>query len=222
MYNAWYMRELNSNVLRSIKQSLTTTALLFLAIGLVVGAAGFVLLRAATWKSDHVHYHANFALYVNGQRDEFKNFTFYEEVAACNANEADNPKARAHMHDMNPAAIHIHAHAVTWSQFFSNIGYTLGDKVITTESGTYVDGADNNSLVFMINGEKVESIANKLIGDRDVLLINYGKDDDATIKSRYDAVPRDAATYDSAGDPANCSGGHKDSYKDNLKVLLGL
>lgn len=51
-----------------------------LAAGFLLGAIWLVALRYVTYKNDAVHYHANFALYINGQREEFKSFTYYEEI----------------------------------------------------------------------------------------------------------------------------------------------
>src|SRR3982751_3379808 len=71
---------------------------LWLVVGLVVGILGFIVYRAAVAKDTDVHYHANFALYINGQQDKFEGPGFYEEVAACNVHNADDLASRAHMH----------------------------------------------------------------------------------------------------------------------------
>ncbi|MBI3624432.1 hypothetical protein HY218_02245, partial [Candidatus Saccharibacteria bacterium] len=163
-------------------------------------------LHYATFKNDSVHYHANFALYVNGQRDEFKSFSFYEEVQACSSDDKNDPKARVHMHDQNSGLVHVHAKAVTWSQLFANLGYSLGDKVLTTDSGVYIDGQDGSRLTFILNGRSETVLANRVINSEDRLLINYGKDDQATLQQRYDRVPSDAHQANTEHDPASCRG----------------
>lgn len=143
-----------------------TNKLKYPIIGLALFMLGVLTLfgiRFTTYKSDDVHFHANFALYINGTKDDFKNFSFYKEVAACDVHNIDDVEARVHMHDNNPGLIHVHAHGVSWGAFFSNLGYTLGNKAVTTDAGTYIDGQDGNSLKFLLNGEKVSSIQNKLI-----------------------------------------------------------
>ncbi len=188
----------------------------------LLGAFLLAAFRFATFKSDDVHYHANFALYVNGQKDEFKSFTFYEEVAACTAHDPDDVKSRVHMHDQNPGLVHVHAHGVTWGQFFANLDYTLGDKVVVTENGAYADGQDGNKLSFLLDGQPVESVEDRVIKTEDVLLINYGKDDAKTLQTRYDAIPRDAHKANVTSDPATCSGNADSTLTQRFKAAVGL
>lgn len=193
-----------------------------LVAGFVLGVITLVAVRFVTFKSDLVHYHANFALYINGQRDEFKNFSFYEEVQLCSSDAANNPKARVHMHDQNNHLIHVHAHGVTWSQFFTNLGYTLGDNLIKTDQGVYVDGQDGNKLTFLINGRETGTIADTVIKSEDVLLVNYGKDDQSTLQKRYDDIPRDAHQANTEKDPASCSGAESLTLTQRLKHAVGI
>jgi hypothetical protein len=190
-------------------------------IGVLVAFVVTTAVRFALVKDTAVHYHANFALYINGQEDPFKSFTFYEEVAACDSHEVDNPKVRVHMHDENAHLIHVHAHGVTWSAFFANLNYTLGDNLVKTDNGVYIAGDDGNQLTFYLNGQKVDHIADMVIKSEDVLLINYGKDSDATLKQRYDAIPRDARKANVTKDPAACSGGHELTFWSKLQQALG-
>ncbi|HSX44645.1 MAG TPA: hypothetical protein VLF39_00835 [Candidatus Saccharimonadales bacterium] len=190
-------------------------------ITFLLGIICFIAFRFATFKSDNVHYHANFALYINDQRDEFKNFTFYEEVAACTSNNLDNPKTRVHMHDQNNGLVHVHAHTVTWAQFFDNLGYVLGDKLVETDNGVYVDGQNSEQLTFVLNGQKITDVANRVIRSEDRLLINYGRDDSSTITKHYDSVPTDAHRANTESDPATCSGSTKLTTWERLKESAG-
>ncbi|HSX27326.1 MAG TPA: hypothetical protein VLG25_00940 [Patescibacteria group bacterium] len=195
--------------------------LISLIVGIILGAVGVTAIRFAFVKDDHVHYHANFALYVNGKRDEFKDSSFYEEVAACDIHDADNVKAHVHMHDNNNALVHVHASGITWSDFFNNLGYTLSDKLVKTDRGVYIDGENSNHLAFMLNGQKVTSLANKVIKSEDVLLINYGQDDNKTLTNRYDAIPRDAHMANTTTDPASCSGSEPLTFTTRLRKSFG-
>ncbi|MDB5186172.1 MAG: hypothetical protein JWL85_695 [Candidatus Saccharibacteria bacterium] len=193
-----------------------------LAAGFLLGAIWLVALRYVTYKNDAVHYHANFALYINGQREEFKSFTYYEEVAACTSDAVDNPKVRVHMHDQNNHLIHVHASGVTWGHFFANLGFTLGDTVLKTDNGIFADGTDGNKLEFLLNGQKVNGIANKIITSEDTLLINYGKDSEDTLKQRYDGIPHDAGVANTKQDPSTCSGSEDPTSLERLKKSIGL
>lgn len=188
----------------------------------VLGAFMLIAFRFTMIKDNSVHHHANFALYINGQKDEFKSFTFYEEVAACNAHDPDDVKSRVHMHNKTAGLLHVHARAVTWGQFFANLGYTLGNKVVETDAGVYGDGQDGNTLSYLLNGQEVTSIENRVIKSEDVLLINYGKDDEKTLQDRNAAIPRTAKEANTTPDPAACSGSKKLTFTDRLKQSLGL
>jgi hypothetical protein len=189
-------------------------------IGLFVGAFTILALRVLLIKDHSTHYHANFALYINGQQDKFDSFTFYEEVAACTVDDPTDVKRRAHMHDENNSLVHVHDDGVTWGDFFANLGYTLGNKIIKTDNGIYIDGADGKKLTFILNGETATSIANKVIGSEDVLLIDYG--DGASTKAEYDQIPKNSHEYNSKADPSTCSGSHKLTFGDRLKQALDL
>ncbi len=187
----------------------------------VLGIAVFIAYRYITYKSDQVHYHANFALYVNGKRDDFKSFTFYEEVNSCSSDKKNNPKDRVHMHDQNNGLIHVHAAGVAWSHFFANLGYTLGDQVLKTDSGIYVDNVDGNMLTFVLNGQKVDAVADKLINSEDRLLINYGNENLQTILERSKTVPNDAHKANTENDPITCSGSVVVTPKVRLQKAIG-
>ena len=88
-------------------------------VAFLVGALSVVSLRYLMVKNKSVHYHADFALFINGKRDEFKNFSFYEEVQACSQDGSNNPRARVHMHNQENHIIHVHDAAVTWGAFFA-------------------------------------------------------------------------------------------------------
>jgi hypothetical protein len=193
-----------------------------LAIGFILGIFWLGAARFITYKSSSTHYHANFALYVNGQRDEFKNFTFYEEVQSCGSDEKNEPKHRVHMHDNVNHVVHVHEAGVMWGHFFANLGYTLGDSLIETDKGLYVDGQDSAKLTFILNGKEVNNIANRLIKSEDVLLISYGKEDQVTRDNRYNAMVKDAADYNVRNDPSSCTGTKSLSFGERVKRAFSL
>src|SRR4051812_3302898 len=92
----------------------------------LLGALIILAIRFATYTPEHVHYHANFAVYINGQREQYKAAKYYTETAVCSANKIATPGERAHMHESINSVIHVHDHAATWGQFFANLGWALG------------------------------------------------------------------------------------------------
>ncbi len=192
-----------------------------LLAGFLVGIVWFVAVRYVMYQSNTVHYHANFSLYINGKHDEFKSFTFYEEVQACTSEADNDPKHRVHMHNQENDVIHVHAPAVTWGAFFDNLGYSLGDKSIETDDGVFANN-DTEKLTFTLNGQQVDKIANRLMASEDRLLINYGNDDTATLQSRFNEVASSAAEKNTQQDPASCSGSVKLTPLNRLKKVIGL
>ena len=108
------------------------------------GVAAFLLgsvfafsLRFILVEKQSVHYHANFALYVNGQRELFDDASFYEEVASCSITVA-NPKSLVHMHDNVSHVVHAHNDAATWGLFFQNISYSVSRTTLITDDGLFL------------------------------------------------------------------------------------
>jgi len=192
--------------------------------GIVLGAAILLGIRYATYMPAQVHYHANFAVYINGQREEFKGAQYYQEVNVCSAtNGITIPQQRAHMHDNMNDIIHIHDHATTWGQFFENLGWFVGPNFIQKDDGTMYIADDQNKLHVILNGQDytdLSPITNVIIKDRAQLLMSYGNVDEATLQQEYKTVPTTADHYDNAKDPASCAGTEKVTKSDRLHHLF--
>lgn len=186
-------------------------------VGVAIGALLIIGFRVATLKDSHTHYHANFALYVDGQRDEFKNFTFYEEVSSCGGNNLDNPKIRVHMHGNVNYVVHVHDRAATWGAFFANLGYTLGDNLIKTDKGVFISGQNGKKLAFLLNGKPITAAANRTIANDDVLLVSYGDGDADILEKQQKTIVDDAQKYNETADPAACSGSDKLTFWEKVK-----
>src|SRR5476651_440128 len=106
-------------------KSLTTW--LVLVLGMVIGVLVLGAIRFVAYSApDEVHYHANFAVFINGQKEQFKDPGLYEETSMCTISTTKTPMERAHMHDQVNNVVHVEDSAVTWGQFFENIGWTVG------------------------------------------------------------------------------------------------
>ena len=186
---------------------------------LIVGVATILGIRYATYKPDVVHYHANFAVYVNGVQEQFKGAQYYEETAAkaCTVEKVDDPAERAHMHDDVNNVVHVEDHLVTWGSFFQNLNWGIGDDYLKTANGIFTPN-DQNKLTFILNGKKVESIANVIINDQDKLLVSFGSGDDT--QKQYDSIQNNARKYDLEQDPASCSGSHGVDASERLQHLF--
>lgn len=206
----------DTSVIAKLRRNLPSLTLLL--IGFVVGVLWFGALRFLLVKPAEVHYHANFAVYVNGVREEFKSFTYYEEVAACTSAFADNPKGRVHMHDEVSDVIHVHDKRVTYANFFDNIDWSLGPNFVRTADGL-VTNTDDKAWVFMLNGKKLDRVDNLVVGDQDKLLISYGTAD-TDFMAQYNKIENKAKAVDAQADPATCSGLNgtaEDSFSARIK-----
>lgn len=206
------------------KLSFLNNKKLLLTAGILVGALLVLGLRFATYSPPkNEHYHANFAVYINGEREKFDKPGYYQEVAVCSNEGKKVPEQRAHMHEEINDAVHIHDEAVTWGQFFNNIGWNIGrDFIINDENVTYKEDGSNKLYVY-INGQDytgLTSLSNRVINDEDRLLVSYGAADTATLKAQEQSVSKTAPKYNNTPDTASCSGGDEVTIKDRLKSLL--
>lgn len=187
----------------------------------ILGAAVILTIRVATYRPEEIHYHANFAVYLNGQREQFAGMRYYEETAAnsCSIEEEETPLERAHMHGNVNDVVHVEDHLVTWGNFFQNIGWGIDDNYLKTVDKIYaVD--DQNKLTFMLNGKRVDSVANLIIKDEDKLLVSYGDESSEQIQKQYSVIPSTARKYDIEKDPASCSGHKNNTMRDRLRHMF--
>lgn len=193
--------------------------LMLVAIGFVGGFVWLAGLRFFIAQPEETHYHSNFAVYINGEREEFDLPTYYEEVAACTTAYHDNPKGRVHMHGQINDVIHVHDQRVTYGNFFQNIGWGIGKNYLSTLDGTFV-ADDEHDLTFILNGEEIDSITNRVIGNLDKLLVSYGSASDEELQRQYETVADTAEETNKYQDPGSCGGlngaGH-DSFGNKLK-----
>ena len=177
--------------------------------GLVLGAAIILGIRFYTYQPVTVHYHANFALYINGQREQFRGIQYYTDAEMCTLNNTMTPVGRAHMHDNVNNVVHVEDHAVTWGQFFANLDWYMGPDFIEPPDGTMYKETGNSKLNILIDGQNytdLGGVANTVIKDQDKLLVSYGDESDVTLEQEYNAIPSTAHHYDVTKDPASCSG----------------
>lgn len=186
--------------------------------GAIVGIFVLGFVRFVAVNHDETHYHANFAIYINGVRQELKGPQYYQEISACD--EHASPLGRVHLHDQNPGLVHVHDTVVTWADLFNNIGWSLNDSMLFDGKTAYVSG-QGGTLSFMLNGKSVRTIANEIIGDKDRLLVSFGDNDTASLQKQFGAVPTDAATADVTADPSTCQGAeHKDVWTELRQSFL--
>ena len=183
-----------------------------------LGAARF----AAQPPPDVVHYHANWALVLDGERVDLSSARYMEDVAACRADAAlVTPEERVHMHDNDADAVHVHAPGVTWGHFLANLGYALNETHLVTDAGRVVADSAGHTLKFVVNGEPVDRLHDRLIRSGDRALISYGPEPVAeVVRTQFAQVARTAARLDTEPDPASCSGPGDEGFGGRLRRAL--
>ncbi len=203
-------------------RAITRKQAITLAFAFFLGAFWIIAIRFVTVEKKEVHYHANFAVFVDGERLPFDNFLFYEEVQSCGGDEVNNPKIRVHMHDQKNYLLHVHDNGATWGHFFANLGMTAGDTLFKTDKETFVESADDVQIRYELNGNEVQTIANRTISSEDTLLVSIGTPTDEDLQDQYTQITRDAAEYNKKNDPSSCSGGKPFTFTERLKEALGI
>jgi hypothetical protein len=190
----------------------------FLSVGcLLLGALVVLGVRFVTYQPEKgVHYHANFAVYINGQREAFKAPNYYEEeaVTTCSASETSEtettPMSRVHMHGNVNDVVHVEDSRVTWGNFFTVLGWNVGPSYLATRDGMYQNGS-HGKVTYTLNGKVVPDISNTIINDQDKLLVNYGNQNADQVGQEYALIKNNALAADQSKDPAGCGGNHADS-----------
>jgi len=189
--------------------------------GVLIGMLVILGIRFVSYDPPkEVHYHANFAVYVDDKQEQFSNPLLYEEISECSISTEKKPGERAHLHENIKDVVHVEDSAVTWGNFFQNINWNVSDKYLDTSEDLLVN-TETKKVTYVLNGEEVSNITNKVIGDKDRLLVSYGTATKDEINKQFSTIASSAEKYNVTKDPASCSGGHsEDSIKDRLKNLL--
>lgn len=188
-----------------------------LILVLILGLGTISLWRFfTTYKSENIHYHANFAVYINGERAALAEPTYYEELAGCDLHEFESPLARVHMHNGISELVHIHASAVTWGNFFENLGWSLGPDFLRTREQLLV-ADQKHPLIYLLNGQPITNPANMIIGDEDGLLISYGTADETVLQTQLASILTSAREQNLSPDPSSCGGASTDEWFERLR-----
>jgi len=141
-----------------------------------------------------IHEHADFALYIRGERFDFgkPEFISYEN---------DEKSPNVHIHDPRHTVVHIHREATTWDEFLLSLGFELKDSTMFAEvgketlalpSGEILQSSSTESLKFIVNGVRVDGIAGLQIAGLSRVLISYGDENDEELIAQYLTVTDEA------------------------------
>ena len=199
--------------------------MLMVLTGVVVGVVALGLLRLAFAEPEPVtHYHANWALFVDGQRLDLAEERYMEDVVRCKADPTRvDPEDRVHLHNLNADVVHVHDGGATWGHLLANLGFAVGDDYLFTDTGARLFGTPERPLKFILNGQEVPSIRNLVIENRDRLLISYGTETaEVVARTQFPRVASTAAEHNTRPDPAGCSGPAEEGLGERLRRAFWL
>ncbi len=159
--------------------------LLILAIFVTFMAGSITALYATKAKIARLpepafHEHADFALFINGERFDFAKGE-YMSTEPCKITRSFIPTAQAHegdrsqdvhLHNRNGSIVHVHAPSITWHNFFDSLNMSFQDDEFVTDQGLAYKPASEKSFIFLVNGEEVETLAQREIRNLDQVLIS--------------------------------------------------
>jgi hypothetical protein len=173
---------------------------------LLIGSAGFTLgvLALAAFRlafvpmEEATHYHANFALFVDGERVDLSGDEYMEDVGSCALGGVVLPRTRGHL--------------------FTNLGFGLGDTYLVTDEGRILENEEDRTLKLVLNGQPQFSVDNVLIGPGDRLLVSYGPaNEEEVLRTEFPEVPANAEEYNLKSDPAACARAHETTLWDRIR-----
>lgn len=188
-------------------------------LGILAGVLTFGLVRflVTPW-ADPPHYHANWALFVNGEPLDLSADRYMEDVAACVAAGVVRPEERVHMHNNEDGVVHVHHSGVTWGHFLANLGFAAGEEYLILDEGGRLFSGPERTLKFVVNGFVVPDIQNRLIRSGDRLLISFGPESaEHVVAEQFPRVAANADAYNQREDPAGCAGAVDAGLRERLR-----
>lgn len=196
--------------------------LLAVALGVVVGILTLAAFRTvAAGPAEPTHYHANFALFVDGERVDLSADEYMEDVATCAHGGTVLPAARAHLHNNDPDVAHVHHEGVTWGHLLANLGYGLGADYLALHRGPVLTETGGSTLKFVLNGQPQLAVHDQLIQSGDRLLISYGPESEPEVlRAQFPRVAVNAEEFNQRPDPASCAGAHQAGLLERLRYAF--
>ncbi len=170
---------------------------------LVTGAISNIVSASPT-AAYHIHF--DLKVILNGTPINFS-LAKYQATAK---NELD---PNVHFHDGNGKLVHIHKEGITLNELFSSLKMRLSNNCLVTDSGVSFCNTSSKSIKMFVNGNSNSNFESYQPQDLDRILITYGADSDAQIKTQISSVSDLACIYSlkcpERGKPPteNCVGG---------------
>ncbi len=168
-----------------------------LVIAFLIGIASFIIttrIILALQPEPAFHEHANFALFLDGERFDFNRSEFmsikpcivqtdqpssFFKTAYAHGEEivGDQLEDWLHLHNNNGDTIHVHKEGMVYHHFFQSLGMKLENRLFTDHEGNTYRDNDEMQFRYFLNNEEVDDLPDREIRDLDRALITYGPRD---------------------------------------------
>lgn len=132
-----------------------------------------------------IHEHADLALFIRGERFDFGKEQFISV-------EGKELSPNVHIHEPRYTVVHVHREQTTWDEFFRSLGFELTDTCIKLPGGEALCGNDRETLKFVVNGVRVDTIMFEDIQGLSRVLISFGPESDEEVMRQYGQVTDEA------------------------------
>lgn len=192
---------------------------------IVVAVIFFIVYKTLQVPDRDVHYHANFAVFVNDKQVDFSKDEFMH-ITPCGPDEPheeNEPDENVHLHDNIGNVVHVHHENVTWNDLFKNIKFDIRHVIAEQES-------KGVTAKYYLNGKISDDVLTRVIGKDEQLLVSIGSDKsaenvtgDTILKKQFEKVGTDAKEYD-AGTKGKetCGGNGQRTFFERMKIAFGM
>ena len=135
---------------------------------------------------EKVHEHADFAVYLNGEKFDFK-------PAEYQSSKTNPLNTDAHLHDGNGEVTHKHRKGITLGYFFDTIGMKFDNQCFVTDDGKRYCNTADKKLKMYVNGKENSMFGNYEFTDLDRILITYGNE--TRVADQIMSISDDACLY---------------------------
>lgn len=116
---------------------------------------------------EKVHEHADFAVYLNGEKFDFT-------PSKYQSSETNPLDPDTHLHDGNAEITHKHRKGITLGYFFETLGMKFDTQCFVTDDGKKYCNEGGKTLKMFVNGKENIQFGNYEFTDLDRILISYG------------------------------------------------
>jgi hypothetical protein len=158
---------------------------------------GFFGIHEYVQNPDPNHTHADFAVYVEGEKLDFSDLKYMsglstDETTHDEEDEYHHPYL--HLHDEVGHVLHTHKQGLTLGTFFSSLGFTMTEQCFTLDTEVMVCPDGGKKWQMFVNAEERPFDPGYVFQDMDKILLTYGADAEE-VQKELEAMTDDACKY---------------------------